>query len=239
MRTTLTPEKILAKADALLVEQHGQRKWRRSGDGVEVLVRTILSQSTNHANSSAAYENLRKRYPTWEEVAEQPLLHIMRVIHVGGLAEQKANYIGKALRAIRADRKRIDLEFLGEMPFEAARQYLLCLEGVGPKTADCVLLFAFNMPAFPVDTHVHRMARRLGLMKRGSTPEMTHDVITPLIPPARRYAMHLLMIEHGRTICRVREQCEACKLLKICHQGQRKMTSAPIWHSAAWRRRHA
>jgi endonuclease III len=218
-----TPEQIVASAYDLLVQQHGARKWQRPGDAMAVLVRTVLSQTTNQANTEAAYKKLRQRYPTWDSVADAPYNVVSRVIHVGGLAMQKAQCISGVLRGLRSKRGKIDLDFLADMPLEKARKTLLAFEGVGPKTADCVLLFAYNMPAFPVDTHVHCMAKRLGLVRRGSSVEQAHEILTPLIPPPQRYAMHVLMVEHGRQVCRlVRPLCPNCRLMEMCRFGQRQ-----------------
>jgi endonuclease III len=241
MQANPSPEKVMAAADSLLVEQYGQRKWRRHGDAVELLVRTIISENTDQASCDAAYANLRHRYLTWEEVVDASEIQTMRIIHVCGRARQKTKCICGALGAIRAERKRIDLKFLGAMPVEEALDYLLQFDGVDHKTANCVLLLGLGMPAFPVDTHVLRIAKRLGLLKRKATAEQGHEILAPLIPPARRYAMHVLLIEHGRKVCRdANPRCEDCRLLEICPFGQRRMAKAsrPVRHTAAWRRRH-
>jgi endonuclease-3 len=222
MLHNLSPKKVLAAADPLLVKMYGQRPWRRHGDGVEVLVRTILSQSTNEIGGDAAYEKLRRCWPTWDGLADAPPSVVARVIRIGGLARLKAGYICGALRKIRAERGQIDLEFLASLPLEEATGYLRQFDGVGPKTADCVLSFAFHMPTFPVDTHIFLIARRLTVIPRGTSLEQAHEMLTGLIAPARRYAMHKLLIEHGRQLCLARHpHCGRCLLLEICPTGQR------------------
>jgi len=188
---------------------------------VDVLVGTILSQNTSRANSSAGYRALRERFATWEQVADARSRDIERCIRVSGLSRIKAPRIRAILRAIRADRGRIDLAFLADGSPRAGRDYLMQFTGIGPKTAWCVLLFAFGMAVFPVDTHVRRIACRLGLIGPETTPEQACEVLTPRIRPADRYALHVLMIAHGRTVCLARRpRCDHCRLLELCPHGQ-------------------
>src|SRR5688500_15555260 len=149
---------------ALLERAYGRRVWRCWGKGVPVLVDTILSQNTSNANSDAGYRQLRRRFRTWSQVAAAPVEDVERHIRVSGLSNQKAPRIQAILRQIKADRGRIDLQHLADMDEQLAYEYLTNFKGVGPKTANCVLLFAFGMGAFPVDTHLHRIARRLNLI---------------------------------------------------------------------------
>ena len=201
----------------LLRRAYGRRTWRRRGSGVDVLVATILSQNTSAANSSAGYRALRRRLPSWTRVADAPVGAIERCIRVSGLGRLKAPRIRKILRRIRADRGRISLEFLRTRTPADACDYLLRFDGVGPKTALCVLLFAFGMEVFPVDTHVNRIAGRLGLLPEGTPPERAHEVLTRLIAPRDRYALHVLLIEHGRAACRAKNpRCTTCCLRKPC-----------------------
>lgn len=210
-----------------LVLQHGARRWECAGKAVDVLVATILSQSTHRANSTAGFHRLRERFATWDDVAEARTDQIERCIRVSGLSRRKAPRIKRALREIRADQGRIDLEFLRRRPVEEADRYLLRLEGVGPKTASCVLMFSFNMPVFPVDTHIHRIAARLGLIDAGTVPEKACHVLTPLIAPADRYAAHVLLVAHGRSLCQARQpRCADCRLLQLCPFGRHRMEAS-------------
>jgi len=185
-----------------LTKAYGPRAWTPRRDAVEVLVGTILSQNTSNANSSAGLRALRRRLPSWTAVADARVSTIERCIRVSGLSRIKAPHIRSILRRIRADRGRISLAFLSARDDREAYDYLLGFDGVGPKTALCVLMFAFGKAVFPVDTHVHRIARRLGLLADGVPPERAHEVLTPLIAPGDRYAMHVLLIAHGRATCR-------------------------------------
>jgi len=201
---------------------HGRRQWGGRDNAVDELVATILSQNTSGGNSSAGYQRLKRRFRTWNSAADAPVEEVEWCIRVCGLSRVKAPRIQNILRRIRAERGEIDLEFLAEMDSRAAYEQLVGFEGVGPKTALCVLLFALGMPVFPVDTHVFRIARRLGLLPEAATPERAHEILTPLIAPADRYEMHVLLIAHGRSVCRARNpQCPECLLLPLCPFGKR------------------
>ena len=186
-----------------------------------MLVDTILSQNTSAANSDAAFKRLRRRFRTWNQVADAPVEEVERHIRVSGLSNQKAPRIQAILRRIRTERGKIDLQFLNDLPDDHAYAYLRTFPGVGPKTAACTLLFAFNKALFPVDTHIHRIARRVTLVPPKATAEQTHDHLTPRIPPADRYELHVLLIEHGRKTCKaINPMCNDCVLLKWCPYGQ-------------------
>jgi endonuclease-3 len=202
---------------------YGPRPPQCWGDGVSVLVDTILSQNTNAANSDAGFRQLRRRFRSWNQVADAPVGEVEVHIRVSGLSNQKAPRIQSILRTIRDQRGKINLQFLQEMPDEEAYEYLRSFPGVGPKTAACTLLFAFNKALFPVDTHIHRIARRLGLVGPNATAEQTHDQLTPRIEPKDRYEMHVLLIEHGRKTCKaINPRCGECVLLKMCPYGRQR-----------------
>jgi endonuclease-3 len=208
----------------LLRRAYGPRPPQCWGDGVSVLVDTILSQNTSAANSDAGYRQLRRRFRSWKQVADAPVEEVERHIRVSGLSNQKAPRIQAILRTIREQRGKIDLQFLRDLPDEEAYAYLRSFPGVGPKTACCTLLFAFNKALFPVDTHIHRIARRLGLVRPRATAEQTHDLLTPMIRPKDRYEAHVLLIEHGRKTCRaINPRCEECLLLKFCPFGRQRV----------------
>jgi endonuclease-3 len=210
----------------LLRRTYGPRPAKTWGDCVGVLVETILSQNTSNANSAAGYRQLRRRFRSWNQVAEAPVEEVERHIRVSGLSRIKAPRIQAILRQIRADRGKINLQFLKDLNEEAAYDYLRRFPGVGPKTAHCTLLFSFGMPMFPVDTHIHRIAIRLGLVPPMTTAEQTGELLKPLIPRDDRYEMHVLLIEHGRKTCRaIGPRCNVCPLLRMCPTGRKKMIS--------------
>jgi endonuclease-3 len=162
-------------------------------------------------------DRLRQVLPTWDAVADAPLWQIAGAIRPAGLHRQKADHIRTILRGLREERGRCDLGFLRRWPTERIWDYLMSLPGVGPKTAACVLLFSLRRPVLPVDTHVHRVSRRLGLIPDRTNAEQAHRLLGASVPAARVYAFHVLLIEHGRKVCRARRpDCAACALKDLC-----------------------
>ncbi|MEX1103011.1 MAG: endonuclease III, partial [Dehalococcoidia bacterium] len=151
------------------------------GDALAELVLTLLSQNTADTNSGRAFTQLMRTFPSWDAIAEAPPEEVVAAIQIGGLAQQKAPRIQSSLRAVFERSPDGDLAFLREMPMEEARAWLRALPGVGPKTAACVLLFALGLPAMPVDTHVERVSKRLGLIPLKTTPEQAHDQLEALV----------------------------------------------------------
>jgi len=199
-----------------LKAEYGDHHWH-SHDPVATLVSTIISQNTNDVNRDRAFERLRKQFSTWEAVRDAPREELTDAIRPAGLAPTKAPRIQKALHRITEERGEIELAFLNEMALEEARTWLLGIPGVGPKTASIVLLFALGRPAFPVDTHVHRVTRRLGLIPEKTSREKAHELLENLIPPEIYYPFHLNLIEHGRTVCHARNpRCDQCILQAHC-----------------------
>jgi endonuclease III len=187
---------------------------------LDELVLTILSQNTSDVNSGRAYAALRGRFPSWEEVLAAPEGEVADAIRPGGLALVKAPRIQAVLRELAASEHGLELDWIASLPPQEALDRLLALPGVGPKTAACVLLFSFGMPVMPVDTHVHRVATRLGLLPPGTAPEPAHALLTALVPPERMLEAHLLLIEHGRRTCLARRpRCLDCPLLELCPYG--------------------
>ncbi|MDY7077994.1 MAG: endonuclease III [Chloroflexota bacterium] len=200
----------------LLLSEYGDHPWRPH-DPVATLVSTILSQNTNDVNRDRAFERLREQFLTWEAVRDAPLEKVVEAIRPAGLAPTKGPRIQEALRRITEERGEIELEFLREVGLEEARAWLLSIPGVGPKTTAIILLFALEMPAFPVDTHVHRVTRRLGLIPEQTNREKAHQLLEGLIPPEIYYPFHLNLIEHGRAVCHARNpECGHCILQSDC-----------------------
>lgn len=201
----------------LLEQEYGLPRWRVRGDPVAVLVQTILSQNTSDRNSEPAFRRLMGSFPGWEEITEASEGEIARCIQSGGLARVKARYIREALAEIKRRHGSFDLTFLKEMSVEDARKWLMELPGVGMKTASCVLLFGLRMPALPVDTHVFRVASRLGLIKQGTSTEKAHRELESMVAPEDVYRFHVLLITHGRRACRARlPYCMRCVLREVC-----------------------
>jgi len=215
---------LLRRALEILRRLYGQRRRAGRRNPIGVLVATILSQNTNDVNSSAGYENLTRELATWDAVADAPTGQVERLIRVAGLAKTKAARIQAILREIRLRRGRIELDFLAEMDDDEAYRTLTAFKGVGPKTALCTLLLAMSRAVFPVDTHIFRIARRLGVLDEKVPFARAHEVLSSLVRPADRYAMHMLLIAHGRAVCKAaRPLCDRCRILHLCPHGQRTM----------------
>jgi endonuclease-3 len=186
---------------------------------LDSLMLTVLSQNTTDANSGRAFEQLTARFPTWEAVLAAPARDVADTIRSGGLAEIKSGRLKQILARIEEDRGRLDLSFLKRMPIGEARDYLLDLPGVGRKTAAVVMLFSLGMPAFPVDTHVLRVSKRLGLIPPGTTMDKAHDLFEDIVDAEVMSDLHLGLIRHGRTVCIARRpKCPACALMDLCPQ---------------------
>lgn len=202
-----------------LVETYGAPAWEPDDDPLGGLIATILSQHTSDTNSARAYQRLVQAFPTWEQARDAPVEAVEEPIRVGGLARLKAERIQRALRDLTARQGGAPLNLAGlvGLPLDEARAYLTSLPGVGPKTAACVLLFSLGTPAFPVDTHVWRVTRRLGVISLATSANAAHVELERQIPPEWRYVAHVDLIRHGRRICRAqRPLCEQCPLRARC-----------------------
>lgn len=200
-----------------LIEYYGRPEWRNPLPPIAELVSTILSQNTNDINRDRAFEALRARFPNWEQVRDADLEEVINAIRVAGLANQKGPRIQNALRKITEERGQLSLEFLRDMEVREARHWLMQLKGVGPKTAAIILLFSLDMPAFPVDTHVHRVTGRIGLRPDSMNADNAHEHLANLLPEGSYYAAHLNLIRLGREICAARKpKCPQCPLQKLC-----------------------
>ncbi len=187
---------------------------------IDEIIATVLSQHTSDRNSERAFAQLKAAFPAWEQVLDAPRGQVADAIRGGGIADQKARRIQQILAAIREREGRIDLGRLHDLDDAEVEEYLTSLPGVGPKTAACVLVFAMGRPAFPVDTHVHRIAARLGWIPPKATAEQAYRILTPLVPPGLRYDLHLALITHGRAVCTARQpRCGACVLRDRCATG--------------------
>jgi endonuclease-3 len=201
----------------LLIKNYGEPVWRAHLPPVDELVSTILSQNTSDTNRDTAFFALKARFPEWELVMDAPEDEVREVIRPAGLSNQKGPRIQNALRRIMEENGQLSLVFLNDMSLDEAKAWLTAIPGVGPKTASIVLLFAFGRPAFPVDTHVHRLTRRLGLIEQKVSAEKAHEILEIMGDPDTYYPFHLNLIRHGRQICHARNpRCDECFLQNHC-----------------------
>ena len=201
----------------LLEQEYGPRQWQPDRDPMDVLIGTVLSQNTSDTNSGRAFASLKASFDTWEDVASAPVEHIARLIKSGGLSQIKAARIKQVLEQIEKEQGRISLDLLRSKTMAEAEAYLMRLPGVGHKTASCVLLFSLGKPSLPVDTHVFRVAKRLGLINSKISAEKAHSLLQEQIPPSKVYQFHIHMIEHGRRTCHAGQpRCNTCRLSGVC-----------------------
>ncbi len=196
---------------------YGPVEWEPRYNPAEELVYTILSQHTSDINSERAFLNLMKTFESLDRIADAPVYEIERAIRSGGLSKQKSARIKEVLNIVRADVGSFDLSFLGEMPLEEAKAWLKSLPGVGPKTAAIILCFSLGMPAMPVDTHIYRVSRRLGLIGPKVSADKAHDILEPMVDEDDVFAFHVYLIRHGRQVCKAqRPRCDDCALAWGC-----------------------
>lgn len=201
----------------ILEKRYGVPRRMARFDPMEELVSCILSQHTTDAASFPAFARLMAHFGTWEAIAEAPVEEVANVIRRAGLANQKARSIQGALRAIRARNGDYHLEPLRDMPLAQARVWLEELQGVGPKTASIVLCFSFGKGAIPVDTHVFRVAKRIGILDASATEAKAHDLLLKIVPAEMAFAFHVLLIQHGRVVCRApNPRCDECPITEYC-----------------------
>lgn len=210
-----TARRRLKTIDRLLGKEYGEPR-RTRGDPLDALVRTILSQNTNDKNSATAYAAMRAAFPAWRDVMNASVQELENALRPGGLARTKSRRIQRILRAI-AQQGDLNLDYLDSLPTDEAEKALLGFEGVGPKTARCVLLFALGRDAFPIDTHIERVLKRVGIVPAGMSAERAHSYLPQLIPEGRCHALHVNLITHGRNVCHPRNPaCHRCVLKRAC-----------------------
>jgi endonuclease-3 len=190
-------------------------------DPLDMLIGIILSQATSDTNSHRTFAALKRRFPTWDAALRARESTIAATIQSGGLANQKAAVIKSLLRQIKEERGALDLAFLHDLPPASAVEYLSRFRGIGPKTIACTLLFACGTEVFPLDTHIFRILRRVGLVPQKCTDRRAHDIMNALVPTGKFYSFHVNLIRHGRALCRPREPlCERCPVVEYCDYGQ-------------------
>lgn len=206
-----------------LEDEYGYPRPRRQLDPLEELVLTILSQNTSDTNRDRAWERLRSRFATWEDVVDAPLEDVEDALQPGGLHRTKAKRIRETLRRVHERRGSYDMDHLADMDTEKARQELLAIKGLGAKSVNCILLFSLGRPAFPVDTHVYRVLGRIGV-HRCKSLTAANDELQDAIPDEHAYAFHVNVITHGRRVCHARRpECWRCGVADLCGFGDKNL----------------
>jgi len=206
-----------APISAALTEVYGRLDWSRNQDGMDELISCILSQSTNDINRDRAFARLKERFPDWEAVRFAELEDLIDAVRPAGLANQKAPRIQNALEVIFEKVGAYSIDFLNDLSLDEAKAWLVSLKGIGPKTAAIVLCFAYGRPAFPVDTHIYRVSKRVGFLPEKLSADDAHPVMEAIAPPEDYYQFHIQLIQHGRDTCHARKPaCERCSLIDHC-----------------------
>jgi len=215
--------RTVRRMNELLVQTYGSRA-PAARDALDGLVLIILSQATNDINCDRAFRSLKAAFPTWEKALAAPTESIADAIRSGGLANQKAARIKNILQQIKDDSGTLDLSWMQDAPVQECENYLSKFHGVGPKTIACVLVFFLDKPAFPVDTHVHRVTKRLGWIRAQAGAEEAHRVLKNIVPDECKLDLHVNFISHGRAICRAQgnggPRCTQCVILRYCAYGK-------------------
>lgn len=202
---------------AALTDVYGELDWSRNQDGMDELISCILSQSTNDTNRDRAFERLKERFPSWADVRFAVLDDLIDAIRPAGLANQKAPRIQNALAVIYDQVGAYSIDFLDDLSIEDAKAWLVSLKGIGPKTAAIVLCFAYGRPAFPVDTHIFRVSKRIGFIPEKLSADDAHPVMEAIAPPEDYYQFHIQLIQHGRDTCHARKPaCDRCAISEHC-----------------------
>ena len=221
-----TPVMLLDTQEVLarLEPQYGPLVCVQRREPVSELVVTILSQHTSDVNAGRAFDGLMASFESLEAVAQADVEAVASCIRSGGLAHIKAPRIKAVLNRVLEERGVLNLDFLQELPLAEAKAWLTALPGVGPKTAAVVLCFSLGMPAMPVDTHVYRIAKRLGLISAKVSADQAHDLLESMVAPEDIYRLHVYLITHGRQVCKARRPlCDSCALADACPTGRERL----------------
>jgi len=204
-----------------LLEGHfGTPEWNGPRDPLGAMVQTILSQSTSDTNSGAAYRSLRERFSSWKAAAEADPAEIADAIRMGGLANQKSVRIHDFLHWAKGKFGSYTIDPIRDMEPPEAYDVFCKLHGIGVKTVAVTLLFSCGKDVFPVDTHVNRISRRVGVVPPNSSPEKTHWLMAPHVPRGKAFSLHVNLLGLGREVCRGNPNCPACPLRRICDHAK-------------------
>lgn len=201
-----------------LEQTYGVEVWQnKKRDPLDMLIKTVLSQNTSDWNRDMAWEKLKHRFPTWEQVVQTQQQELAEAIRSAGLANQKSQRILEILQWIKQKYGRLNLDFICEMSVDEAIQTFTQLKGIGIKTMCVVLAFACGKDVFPVDTHVHRLCKRFGFVPKNASAEKTHYIMQRLVPAGKSYSFHINLLKHGRQTCKAQNPlCWKCPVFEYC-----------------------
>jgi len=227
MRQIKELRRKLTTVHRCLAKRFGTPKQPARSDPLQAMVRTILSQNTTDTNSDRAFRNLRKTFPRWEMLLDAPLSKIAGAIRVGGLADQKSKNIKDFLKWVRLTYGRLSLDAMHDMTPDEALETFTALKGIGLKTVYVTLLFACGKDVFPIDTHIYRIVRRLGLAPEKASRDKVTELMQPLVPKGKSLALHINLIDFGRTVCLARRpRCSECPLTDLCIYPDKNLGAA-------------
>ncbi len=216
-RSRISPETVIERLAAI----YGVFEQTPRYDALDELIFTVLTQHTSDLNAERAFDRLRATIPTWQEVMIADQETIAEAIFHGGMSNQKSERIKAILATILEKHGALEIDFLKSYELEQARKWLMDLPGVGPKTAAVVMTFALGMPAFPVDTHIHRLSKRLGFIGEKTSADDAHAIMESIVEPDLRFQLHMQLITHGRQVCKARRPlCAECPLSSECPSSE-------------------
>jgi endonuclease-3 len=214
-----------ARINRLLIKAYEKPEWPGPQNPIDCLVSTILSQNTTSTRAAKTYATLKRAYPEWDDVASADPEAVAKLLRSGGLAKTKSRVIINLLRDLKKERGTATLEFIKTMSVREAMRAFEAFEGVGPKTGACVLLFALGREICPVDTHLHRILQRMGIIPAGTTPEAAFELLQPLVPKGQSYPFHVNLIRLGREVCRAgKPRCSACPVETECRYAAKNLS---------------
>jgi endonuclease III len=203
---------------------YGVPRNDRGTDPLDMLIKIILSQATSDTNSHRTFAALKQRFANWDAVLRARTSTVAAAIKEGGLANQKAVVIKDLLKQLKLEHGTLDLGFLHDLSVEGAREYLSKFRGIGPKTVACTLLFACRKEIFPLDTHIFRVLRRVGLLPEKCSDLQAHRIMDAIVPKGKFYSFHVNLVRLGRAVCRPSEPiCERCPIVEYCDFGQARI----------------
>ncbi|GBD92523.1 ultraviolet N-glycosylase/AP lyase [bacterium BMS3Abin05] len=212
---------LFAELSKRLKDYFGEPERPDGLNPLDVLIETILSQNTNDRNRDIAFKQLKQHFPTWEETEKAPAESVEEAIRPAGLARQKAPRIQHIIKWIENEYGTLDIGFICDWDIDEVIQTFTQLKGIGIKTISVVLMFACGKNVFPVDTHIHRISKRLGLISEKTSAEKAHSILGDWVPPEEAYSVHINLLRLGRTICLARKpKCDKCPVWDLCDYGR-------------------